>query len=146
MLVTEEWCLLGLMPYSWLIGMYYFRGRFASIFRVKDGSSSFLHNVAKRRDIPEERDFHIHSRENMYSLTVKPSETLLIFSPGHNWRVSQEVWAFLQTNVVVWNGAKVKPLSDIPYPRAFCPFVNVCWLDASNYPLYKECIDTELSL
>ena len=35
--------------------------------------------------------------------------------------------------------------SDIPYPHAFCPFVAVCWLDASNYPLYKKCSDTELS-
>ena len=66
-------------------------------------------------------------------------------SQGHNLQVSQEVWAYLQTNVFEWNGTKIKPLSDTPYPHAFCPFITVCWLDASNYWLYKECIDTELS-
>jgi hypothetical protein len=56
------------------------------------------------------------------SLTVEPNEPLLISSLGHNLQVSQEVWAFLQRNGFVWTGAKVKPLSDIPYPHAFCPF------------------------
>jgi hypothetical protein len=47
-----------------------------------------------------------------YILTVEPNEPLLISSQRHNLQVSQEVWAYLQTNVFVWNGAKVKPFSD----------------------------------